>query len=307
MWISLFIIFLVDFEKDSVDNTQQDELTFKDYWDELKELYKYEGLAKTMFIEFLITILSYLLVQINYNYSDYFSNASNHCPKLKQDYIDISILRNLIWFGCIGFAFLLDKEFNFEKMVRFINITGGILGFLMLICSFIIKNNKKISFIITQGIFLPKYILICGFYSVILGKTLKIFSPTKMMEMTGFIGIAPAITKIIRLLFEECFGYFLQTNEIRKEISDICDKINNEESYSIFGAWIYYKLTYSEYFYIAFGIITIILNIIAVYYVQNVPQIEVPFDVAAPGELKQKVVSVKAKEIVYNISDDEGD
>ena len=306
MWISLFIIFFVDFEKDSLDNTQQDKLTFKEYWEELKELYKYEGLAKTMLIEFLITILSYILVQINYNYSDYFSKTSNHCPMLKKNYIDISTYRNIFWIGCIVFAFLLDKEFNFEKMVRFINITGGILGLLLLVCSLKIKE-KTSSFLITQCIFLPKYFLICGFYSVILVKTLKIFSPTKMMEMTGFIGIAPAITKIIRLLFEEFFGYLLTTEDIKKEIIELCDKINYEDSYNIFGAWIYYKLLYSKYFYIVFGIFTIILNIIAVYYVQNVPQIEIPFDVAAPGELKQKVENVKTQEIQYVFSEEEDD
>jgi hypothetical protein len=191
-------------------------------------------------------------------------------------------------------------------MVRFINITGGILGLLLLVCSLKIKE-KTSSFLITQCIFLPKYFLICGFYSVILVKTLKIFSPTKMMEMTGFIGIAPAITKIIRLLFEEFFGYLLTTEDIKKEIIELCDKINYEDSYNIFGAWIYYKLLYSKYFYIVFGIFTIILNIIAVYYVQNVPQIEIPFDVAAPGELKQKVENVKTQEIQYVISEDEDD
>ena len=303
MWISLFIIFLADFEKDPLDNTQQEVLTFTDYLDELKELYKYQGLAKTMLIEFLITILSYILVQINYNYADYFSKALNHCPSLNK-YIEISKFRNLIWFGCLIFAFLLDKEYNFEKMVRFINITGGILGLLLLICSFL-PVDKKISFNLTQIIFLPKYILICGFYSVILGKTLKIFSPTKMMEMTGFIGIAPTITKIIRLLFEEFFGYLLKSEERKLEISELCDKINNEESYNIFGTWIYYKLNDSQYFYIIFGIFTIILNIIAVYYVQKVPQIEVPFDIAAPGELKQKIEKVNVKEVNYNMSEDE--
>ena len=126
-----------------------------------------------------------------------------------------------------------------------------------------------------------------------------------MMEMTGFIGIAPTITKIIRLLFEEFFGYLLKSEERKLEISELCDKINNEESYNIFGTWIYYKLNDSQYFYIIFGIFTIILNIIAVYYVQKVPQIEVPFDIAAPGELKQKIEKVNVKEVNYNMSEDE--
>ena len=82
MWISLFIIFLADFEKDPIDNTQQEQLTFKDI-DELKELYKYENLAQTMLIEFGITILSYFLVQIIFSYSDYFSETSNHCSTFK--------------------------------------------------------------------------------------------------------------------------------------------------------------------------------------------------------------------------------
>ena len=59
------------------------------------------------------------------------------------------------------------------------------------------------------------------------------------MEVTGYIGIAPAVVKIIRMLFEECFGLLLG-NEIKQEINKHCDKIDNTKSYTTFGAWIYY-------------------------------------------------------------------
>ena len=64
MWISLFITFFADFEKDPIDNTQQQQITLTDYIEELKGIYQYENLAKTMLFEFGITILSYFLVQI---------------------------------------------------------------------------------------------------------------------------------------------------------------------------------------------------------------------------------------------------
>ena len=104
MWISLFITFYADFEKDPIDDTQQQQITLSEYIDELKSIYKYENLAQTMLIEFGITILSYFLVQIIFSYSDYFSETSNHCLLLTRNN-NLQLLRKffldwLYWF-CI--------------------------------------------------------------------------------------------------------------------------------------------------------------------------------------------------------------
>ena len=301
MWISLFIIIYFDFEKDKYDNTQQVELTFKEYMEELYDLYSYQGLCALMLIEFGITILSFFLVQINYNFAEHFSEIQNHCFKAK-NYKDYSIWRNVTLIGCIFFAYLVDKNIKFITMVRVINFFGGILGVMVIIFSII-----DIDFFWVQIIFLGKYILICGFYSVILGKTLKIFSPAKMMEVTGFIGIAPAFSKIIRMLFEEYYARLFLNNDIKYEVQKFCDKINYNESYDLFGAWLYFKLKDSNKFYLIGGFVTIVLNIIAIFYIRFIPEIEVPLDVATPSELKQNIENVKSSQIEFLVSEDEVD
>ena len=302
MWISLFIIIYYDFEKDKLDNTQQNELTFKEYCKELYDVYTYEGLSKIMLFEFGITILSFFLVQIHYNYAEHFSKINSFCHNLDK-YENFTKWRNLTWIGCIFFAYLIDKNYKFITMVRVINFLGGILGAIVIIFSFF-----EDYFIIIHIAFIVEYILICGFYSVILGKTLKIFSPSKMMEITGFIGIAPTISKIIRLFFEEYYGkLFLLNNELIDKVKDICDKINYLHSYDLFGAWLYFRLPKSNIFYLIGGIVTIILNIIAIFFIRLVPEIEIPFDLAPPGELKQKIENVKRKEVEFLVSEDDGD
>jgi hypothetical protein len=297
MWISLFITFYADFEKDPIDDTQQQQITLSEYIDELKSIYKYENLAQTMLIEFGITILSYFLVQIIFSYSDYFSETSNHCLHLN-NYNNLQLIRNISWFGCIGFALLIDKGLSFKTSIRFINFAGLILGVLTIISS-IIKEFLISDFLTyIQIIFIIQYIFICSFYSAILGKTLKIFTPAKMMEVTGYIGIAPAVVKIIRMLFEECFGLLLG-NEIKQEINKHCDKIDNTKSYTTFGAWIYYHLKKSSIFYCCSGVISILLNIYAIYYIKFVPETEVPFDKASIKDLEQKPEDVYTSEIKF--------
>ena len=291
MWISLFITFFADFEKDPIDNTQQQQITLNDYIEELKGIYQYENLAKTMLFEFGITILSYFLVQIVFSYTDYFAETANHCLQLKEEYRDLQLIRNISWLGCIVFAYFIDRDLSFKTSVRFINFAGLILGIITIIFSFFPNSFFQI-------IFLIQYIFICSFYSAILGKTLKIFTPSKMMEVTGFIGIAPAIVKLIRMFFEECFGMFLSDN-IRQKINDHCDKIDNTRAYTIFGAWIYYKLEKSVYFYLIAGIISILLNIYAIYYIQFVPETQVPFDKASIKDLEQKPEDVYTSEIKF--------
>ena len=292
MWISLFITFYAEFEKDPIDNTQQQQITLSAYIDELKLIYKYENLAKIMLIEFGITILSYFLVQIVFSYSDYFAETSNHCLHLNQ-YRNLQLIRNFSWIGCIFFAYLIDRDLSFKTSVRVINGAGIILALITIILSFL--QDK---FIILQIIFLIQYTFICSFYSAILGKTLKIFSPAKMMEVTGFIGIAPAIVKFIRMFFEEIWGNFLSDN-IRNAISEHCDKIDNTKPYTIFGAWIYYNLVNAKIFYLVAGIISILLNIYAIIYIKNVPETQVPFDKASIKDLEQKPEDVRASEVKF--------
>ena len=292
MWISLFITFYADFEKDPIDNTQQQQITLNEYIDELKSIYKYENLAKIMLLEFGITILSYFLVQIVFSYSDYFAETSNHCLHLNQ-YNNLQLIRNCSWLGCIIFAYLIDRDLSFKAAVRFINFAGLILALITIILSFL-----KDMFIYLQIIFLIQYTFICSFYSAILGKTLKIFSPAKMMEVTGFIGIAPAIVKLIRMFFEEIWGNFLG-NEIREAISNHCDKIDNTKAYTVFGAWIYYNLYNAKIFYCIAGFISILLNIYAIYYIKFVPETQVPFDKASIKDLEQKPEDVRASEIKF--------
>ena len=295
MWISFFITFFADFEKDPIDNTEVQQLTFGEYVKELKLLYEYAGLAKTMLIEFFITIISFFLVQIIYSYSDYFSDTDTHCPQLA-NYFKPGELRNISWFACMLFAILFDLDyFSFKNSVRIINFSGAILSFLTILIAKLIKE----SFNILQMVFICQYFLICGFYSILLGKTLRIFSPAKMMEVTGFIGIAPLLAKIGRMCFEEFFGFVINVNTINNAIQKKCDKIDASKSYVRFGAWLYYKLDYAWIFYLFFGIFSIAINIFAIYYIKFVPEIEVPFDKATIEELQQKPEKVESSSFEY--------
>ena len=288
MWISFFIIFFADFEKDPVDNTEVQEFTFGEYVKELKQLYEYAGLAKTMNTEFFITIISYFLVQMIYSYSDYFIDSKNYCLQLSKYYEPVE-LRNISWLACPLFALFFDLDFfTFTNSVRIINFLGAFFSLLTILFTLIMDDpfNKL------QIIFLIQYCLICGFYSIILGKTLRIFSPAKMMEVTGFIGLAPALAKIFRMCFEEFFGFLINNNTINRKIQEKCDKIDISYSYVRFGAWLYYIIKYSAIFYFVFGLLSIVINFYAIYYIQFVPEIEVPFDKASIEELEQKPETV---------------
>ena len=54
--------------------------------------------------------------QIIFSYSDYFSETSNHCLHLN-NYNNLQLIRNISWFGCIGFAFLIDKGLSFKLII----------------------------------------------------------------------------------------------------------------------------------------------------------------------------------------------
>ena len=252
MWISFFITFFADFEKDPVDNTEVQELTFGEYVKELKQFSK------------------------------------NYCLQLSKYYEPVE-LRNISWLACPLFALFFDLDFfTFTNSVRIINFLGAFFSLLTILFTLIMDDpfNKL------QIIFLIQYCLICGFYSIILGKTLRIFSPAKMMEVTGFIGLAPALAKIFRMCFEEFFGFLINNNTINRKIQEKCDKIDISYSYVRFGAWLYYIIKYSGIFYFVFGLLSIVINFYAIYYIQFVPEIEVPFDKASIEELEQKPETV---------------
>ena len=94
------------------------------------------------------------------------------------------------------------------------------------------------------------------------------------------------------MCFEEFFGFLINNNTINREIQIKCDKIDISYSYVRFGAWLYYIIKYSGIFYFIFGLLSIVINFYAIYYIQFVPEIEVPFDKASIEELEQKPENV---------------
>jgi hypothetical protein len=101
------------------------------------------------------------------------------------------------------------------------------------------------------------------------------------------------------MCFEEFFGFLINNNTINRKIQEKCDKIDISYSYVRFGAWLYYIIKYSGIFYFVFGLLSIVINFYAIYYIQFVPEIEVPFDKATIEELQQKPEKVQSSSFEY--------
>ena len=234
-----------------------------DYWG---TILKNSHVLKMAFL-FFITLIAFIGCELIYSYSSYFKYIDYDSKEIKLDnktfFKNFEYTRIVAWVGVLLFGYISDKK-EFNKSVYIINLLGLFINIFILFSSLIGFNRTKFIFHFLEII---EYGLISGFFSIFLGKIMKVFKTSFLMEVTGIIAIAPLLVQMIRCIIQESinpFKYFDEKDLKAEEFYDKCYFLNDKTTYCYFGAWIFFTLEKSERIFICSSIISIIFNIMAI-------------------------------------------
>jgi len=265
-----------DFDKDSKEKIENPkkrkrgktisfikEFYSYDYWG---TIFKDGNVIKMGFL-FFITLIAFIGCELIYSYSSYFKYIDYDNNEISIDHKNFFKLfeytRIIAWIGVLLFGYISDKM-EFNETVYIINLAGLIINIFILFSCIIGFNKTKYIFHILEII---EYGLISGFFSIFLGKIMKLFKPSFLMEITGIIAIAPLLVQMIRCLIQETvnpFKFFDNIELNAEQFYDKCYYLEDKTTYCYFGAWIFFTLNKSEKIFIFSSIISIIFNIIAI-------------------------------------------
>ncbi len=231
-----------------------------DYWG---TILKNSHVLKMAFL-FFITLIAFIGCELIYSYSSYFKYIDYNDIKIdnKKFFQNFEYTRIVAWIGVVLFGYISDKK-EFNKSVYIINLIGLIINIFILFSCIIGFKKTKFIFHLLEII---EYGLISGFFSIFLGKIMKVFKTSFLMEVTGIIAIAPLLVQMIRCIIQESinpFKFFDEKQLNANEFYDKCYYLNDKTTYCYFGAWIFFILNKSENIFIFSSIISIIFNIMA--------------------------------------------
>jgi hypothetical protein len=156
----------------------------------IKEFYNYgywgnifkDGNVLKMGLLFFITLIAFLGCELIYSYSSYFKyidyNSNEISINNKNFFKIFEYTRIIAWFGVLLFGYISDKM-EFNETVYIINLAGLIINIFILFSCIIGFNRTKSIFHFLEII---EYGLISGFFSIFLGKIMKVFKTYFLME-----------------------------------------------------------------------------------------------------------------------------
>ena len=280
----------------------------------IKEFYNYgywgnifqDGNVLKMGLLFFITLIAFIGCELIYSYSSYFKyidyNSNEISINNKNFFKIFEYTRIIAWFGVLLFGYISDKM-EFNETVYIINLAGLIINIFILFSCIIGFNRTKSIFHFLETI---EYGLISGFFSIFLGKIMKVFKTSFLMEVTGIIAIAPLLVQMIRCLIQETVNpfKFFDNNELNaNEFYDKCYYLNDKTTYCYFGVWIFFTLNKSEKIFIFSSLISIIFNIIAIIIVKILITNEIEIVIEKINQLDEaKKISTETLENINNLT-----
>ena len=239
------------------------EFNTYDYWGSIFKNYH----VLKMGLLFFITLIAFIGCELIYSYSSYFKYIDYTSKEIKIDnrkfFQKFEYTRIIAWIAVLLFGYISDIT-DFNETVYIINLLGLFINIFILFSCLVGFRKTKFIFHFLEII---EYGLISGFFSIFLGKIMKVFKTSFLMEITGIIAIAPLLVQMIRCIIQESvnpFNYFEFEGKNANEFYDKCYFLKDKTTYCYFGAWIFFTLDKSEKIFIFSSLISIIFNIMAI-------------------------------------------